>query len=108
MFGAIMTMNREDERMIEQEIRRLQDRIQALDTKILPQLEHRTEFLFSQIMPLPKGSGERDKLEHEYAVLSKELRLRSDERHSARQELERLQQQQAEMNAKPKLTGRRR
>jgi len=94
--------------MIDQEIRRLQDRLRELDEKILPQLEHRTEFLFSQIMPLPRDSDEREKLEQEYTVLSKELRVRSDERYSTRQELDRLQKQQAEMNARPRLTGWRR
>ncbi len=76
--------------MIEQEIKRLENRIQELEEKILPQLEHRTEFLYAQIVPLHEGSDEREKLEQEFKVLSKELRLRSDEKVNSRQEVARL------------------
>ncbi len=92
--------------MIEQEIRRLKDRISELNEKILPQLEHRTEFLYTQILPLPKGSNERESLEQEYSVLSKELRMRSDERLSALQQADNLEAELTRRNARPNLLRR--
>lgn len=92
--------------MIEKEIRRLRDRIAELDNKIVPQLEHRTEFLYQQILPLQEGSDERVRLEQEYAVLSKELRLRCDECLNSRHEVARLESELNTRNARPRLIRR--
>ena len=49
--------------------------------------------LYARIMPMQKGNEERDKLEHEYTLLSKELRMRSEELYKARQQIENLELQ---------------
>lgn len=79
--------------MIDQELTRLRRRKDELEQRILPALESKTQSLFAQIMPLHKGTEEREKLEAEYEIQSKELRLRSDERNNIRQEMERLERQ---------------
>jgi len=81
--------------MIDEEIRRLRTRMDELKERLLPDFENRTQVLFAQIMPLKKGSNEREKLEHEYTLLSKELRLRSDELISIRQQIENLEVQKS-------------
>ncbi len=73
------------------EIKRLQDRNRELGTRVIPNLEHRTEVLYSQIMPLHHGSDERLRLEHEFDLLSKELRLRCDEVVENRHRIARLE-----------------
>lgn len=77
----------------DQEIERLRKRLAELDQRIIPQLESRTQSLFTQIMPLQEGSDEREKLVEEYNRDSKELRLRSDERLEISRQIQRLQQQ---------------
>lgn len=77
--------------MIEQEINRLKIRLEELKERIVPDYENRTQILYSQIMQLKKDTEEREKLEHEYTLLSKELRLRSDEIISIRQQIENLE-----------------
>lgn len=77
--------------MIDQEINRLKIRLQELTVRIVPDFENRTELLYAQIMQMHKGSDEREKLEHEYTLLSKELRLRSDELINIRAQIENLE-----------------
>ncbi len=79
--------------MIEQEIRRLEQRQEQLQGRVIPELERRTEFLYTQILTLAEGSTDREKMEQEYGVLSKELRLRSDEMFANRQQIDRFQNQ---------------
>ena len=81
--------------MIDQEIMRLKSRMTELSERIIPDFEHKTEVLYAQIMTLEKGSEEREKLEEEYAKLSKELRIRSDEVISSRQQIENLEVQKS-------------
>ena len=77
--------------MIDQEIMRLKNRQQDLSSRIIPDFEHRTQVLYAQILPIPKDSDEREKLEEEYRLLSKELTMRSDELISIRQQIENLE-----------------
>ena len=77
--------------MIDQEIARLQTRQQELKTRIIPDFEHRTQMLYSQILPLQKDSEERAHLEEEYSKMSKELTMRSDELISIRHQIEHLE-----------------
>lgn len=77
----------------DQEVEKLRRRLDDLDRRVIPELETRTQSLFAQIMPLQKGSEEREKLVEQYSRNSKELRLRSDEKVEIRRQIERLQQQ---------------
>ena len=77
--------------MIDQELMRLKTRMDELSSRIIPDFEHRTQMLYGQIMTLKKDSEEREKHEEEYAHLSKELRLRSDEIINIRLEMENLE-----------------
>jgi hypothetical protein len=77
--------------MIDEELNRLRTRLDELNSRIIPDFENRTQMLYSQIMPMQKGSDEREKMEHEYTLLSKELRMRSDELISIRQQIENLE-----------------
>ena len=79
--------------MLDEEIRRLEIRLQDLKVRLIPDFESKTSVLFSRIQGLSKDSrrtAERGKLEREYSILSKELRIRSDEMTRIRQEIERL------------------
>ena len=77
--------------MIDQELMRLKIRKDELSSRIIPDFEHKTEILYGHIMTLRKDSDEREKQEEEYARLSKELRLRSDEIINIRLEMENLE-----------------
>lgn len=79
--------------MIDEELLRLRTRLDDLVGRVIPDLENKSQILFARIMPLKQGSEERDRLEHEYTLLSKELRLRSDELYKARQQIENLELQ---------------
>lgn len=81
--------------MIEQELMRLRTRIDELRTRVVPDLENRTQGLFAQIMPMKAGSEDREKLEAEYTLLEKELRLRSDEIIRLNQEIDNLETQKS-------------
>lgn len=70
---------------------RLKNRQRDLSSRIIPDFEHRTQLLYSKILPLKKESREREKLEEEYKLLSKELTLRSDEIISIRHQIENLE-----------------
>ena len=77
--------------MIEQELNRLKARLTELTERIVPDFQNRTELLYGQIMQHPKGSDQREKLEHEYTLLSKELTLRSDEIIRIKSDMENLE-----------------
>jgi len=77
--------------MIDQEVARLKTRQQELTTRIIPDFGHRTQVLYAQILPLGKDSDEREHLENEYAKLSRELSMRSDELISIRHQIEHLE-----------------
>ena len=77
--------------MADEEINRLKTRMQELRTRIIPNLESRSELLYSRIIPLPKDSDEREKMEAEYKLMSKELRRRSDEIINIRRDIENLE-----------------
>ena len=76
--------------MIDRELDKRQNRLDELESRIIRDLEHRTELLYSQIMVLRKGSEEREKLELEYKKDSNELRMRSNEIRELRTEIETL------------------
>ena len=75
---------------IDHELETRQNRLDELESRIIRDLEHRTELLYSQIMVLRKGSEEREKLELEYKKDSNELRMRSNEIRELRTEIETL------------------
>jgi hypothetical protein len=77
--------------MIDQELMRLKNRMDELSSRIIPDLENRTQVLYGHIMALRKDSQKREMYEEEYAHLSKELRLRSDEIINLRLEMENLE-----------------
>lgn len=79
--------------LIEEELNRLRIRLDELVGRIIPDLENKAQMLYARIMPLREGTEERDRLESEYTLLSKELRLRSDELYNARQQIENLELQ---------------
>lgn len=81
--------------MIEQELRRLRTRVDELKSRILPDLENRTQTLYALIMQLQKDSHEREKLESEYNILSKDLRLRSDEVINLNQQIDNIESQKS-------------
>ncbi len=80
--------------MIEEELMRLRSRLNDLQLRVIPLFENKTQQLFAQIMPLPKESGDRVKLEAEYDLQFKELRLRSDELIRIQHEIQNLEIQQ--------------
>jgi len=65
--------------MIDEELNRLKTRVDELKSRIMPDLESKSEVLYARIMPMREGSEEREKLEAEYTLLSKELSRRSNE-----------------------------
>lgn len=79
--------------MIDQEIARLRRREDDLKIRLIPELEGKTETLYAHIMLLQEGTETREKLEKEFDILSKELRLRSDELVQIRQQIQSLELQ---------------
>jgi len=79
---------------IQEEMKRLQIRLDDLKERIVPELESKSEQLYARIMPLPMDSEQRRRLENEYTILSKELTLRSSELFNARQAIENLEFEQ--------------
>jgi hypothetical protein len=77
--------------MIDEELARLRNRMNDLTQKVIPEFENKTQVLFSQIMPLEKGSTEREMLEKDFTHASNELKLRSNELISLRQQIEHLE-----------------
>ena len=74
--------------VIDEELARLRNRMNDLTQKIIPEFENKTQVLFSQIMPLEKGCTEREMLEKDFTHASNELKLRSNELISLRQQIE--------------------
>jgi len=70
---------------------RLHYRLEDLRLRVIPDFEGKTQLIYARIMPLPKDSGERRKLEAEYKLLSKELSIRSDELVGIRHQIENLE-----------------
>jgi RNA processing factor Prp31 len=77
--------------MINEEINRLKTRLDELKSRIIPDLESKSELLYARIMPMRKDSHEREKLEKEYTLLSKELTKRSNEIINIRRDMENLE-----------------
>lgn len=77
--------------MTDEEINRLKTRMQELRTRIIPDLESQSEQLYARIIPLKKETEEREKLEAEYKLMSRELRRRSDEIINIRRDIENLE-----------------
>lgn len=77
--------------MINEELNRLKTRADELKTRIIPDLESKSELLYARIMPMRKDSDEREKLEAEYTLLSKELVKRSNEILNLRRDMENLE-----------------
>lgn len=81
--------------MIDEEITRLKARQDELKLRIVPNLDNKAQLLYARIMPLTNENEERERLEAEYTLLSKELRLRSDELFNIRQQIENLEMQKS-------------
>ena len=77
--------------MLDEEINRLGIRMKDLTQRVIPDFEARAQRLYARIIMLVKDSPEREKLEQEYAKLSKEIRQRSDEMMRTKQEIDRLE-----------------
>jgi len=77
--------------MIDEELMRLRSRLEDLNLRVIPDFQNRTELLFARIMPMPKDSEERKRLEEEYTLLNKELTRRSDELIGVRHEIQNLE-----------------
>ncbi|MFT5562966.1 MAG: hypothetical protein ACJAYE_003518 [Candidatus Azotimanducaceae bacterium] len=77
--------------MIDEELNRLKTRVDELKSRIMPDLESISEVLYARIMPMKEGSEEREKLEAEYTLLSKELTLRSKELINHRSSMDNLE-----------------
>ena len=77
--------------LADQEINRLQTRIEELQTRIIRDLDNQAQQLYGQIMPLKKDSEHRLKLEKEYGLIAKELTLRSDEERNLKQQIDNLE-----------------
>jgi|APSaa5957512535_1039671.scaffolds.fasta_scaffold196655_2 hypothetical protein len=89
-----------DFNLADQEINRLQVRIDELQMRIIRDLDNQTQQIYGQIMLLKKGSEHRLKLENEYAIIAKELTLRSDEERNLKQQIENLE---IEKNSRSRL-----
>lgn len=77
--------------MIEEELARLQTRLDELRLRIIPDQDSRSQQIYSEVMSLPKDSEKRLKLEKEYAIVAKELGMRNDEARNISQQMENLE-----------------
>lgn len=77
--------------MIEEELARLQTRLDELRLRIIPDQDSRSQQIYSEVMSLPKDSEKRLKLEKEYAIVAKELGMRNDEARNILQQMENLE-----------------
>jgi hypothetical protein len=77
--------------MIDEELARLKNRLDDLRNRIIPNLDSRAQQVYSQVMSMPKESEKRLKLEKEYALMDKEIRMRSDEGMKIAQQMENLE-----------------
>jgi hypothetical protein len=77
--------------MIDEELARLKNRLDDLRNRIIPNLDSRAQQVYSQVMSMQKESEKRLKLEKEYALMDKEIRMRSDEAMKITQQRENLE-----------------
>ena len=77
--------------LVDQELKRMQIRLDELQDRIIRDLDNQAQQIYGQVMPLRKTSELRQKLETEYAMVSKELTLRSDEARNLKQQMENLE-----------------
>lgn len=77
--------------MIDEELARLKNRLDDLRNRIILNLDAKAQQVYAQVMSMPKESEKRLKLEEEYALMSKEVRMRSDEAIKITQQMENLE-----------------
>jgi len=77
--------------MIDEELARLKNRLDDLRNRIIVNLDVKAQQVYAQVMSMPKESEKRLKLEEEYALMSKEIRMRSDEAIKITQQMENLE-----------------
>ncbi len=77
--------------MIDEELARLKNRLDDLRNRIIVNLDVKAQQVYAQVMSMPKESEKRLKLEEEYALMSKEVRMRSDEAIKITQQMENLE-----------------
>lgn len=77
--------------MIDEELARLKNRLDDLRNRIIFNLDAKAQQVYAQVMSMPKESEKRLKLEEEYALMSKEVRVRSDEAIKITQQMENLE-----------------
>jgi hypothetical protein len=77
--------------MIDEELARLKNRLDDLRNRIIPNLDSRAQQVYAQVMSMQKESEKRLKLEKEYALMDKEIRMRSDEAMKITQQRENLE-----------------
>jgi hypothetical protein len=77
--------------MIDEELARLKNRLDDLRNRIIPNLDSKAQQVYAQVMSMPKESEKRLKLEKEYALMDKEIRMRSDEAMKITQQRENLE-----------------
>ena len=77
--------------MIDEELARLKNRLDDLRNRIISNLDSKAQQVYAQVMSMPKDSKKRLKLEKEYALMDKEVRMRSDEAIKITQQMENLE-----------------
>ena len=77
--------------MIDEELARLKNRIDDLRNRIIPNLDSRAQQVYAEVMSMQKDSEKRLKLEKEYALMDKEIRMRSDEAIKISQQMDNLE-----------------
>ena len=77
--------------MIDEELARLKNRLDDLRNRIIQNLDSKAQQVYAQVMSMPKDSEKRLKLEKEYALMDKEVRMRSDEAMKIVQQMENLE-----------------
>ena len=77
--------------MIDEELARLKNRLDDLRNRIILNLDIKAQQVYAQVMSMPKESEKRLKLEKEYALMDKEVRMRSDEAMKIVQQMENLE-----------------
>jgi hypothetical protein len=77
--------------MIDEELARLKNRLDDLRNRIIPNLDSRAQQVYAQVMSMQKESEKRLKLEKEYGLMDKEIRMRSDEAMKITQQRENLE-----------------
>lgn len=77
--------------MIDEELARLKNRLDDLRNRIILNLDMKAQQVYAQVMLMPEESEKRLKLEKEYALMDKEVRMRSDEAIKITQQMENLE-----------------